>query len=376
MAGIYFHIPFCKQACIYCDFHFSTSTRDFSPMLHAMHKELMLRSNEINEPVKSIYFGGGTPSLLQTTDIEGLIAACQSLFRVNPDAEITLEANPDDISEEKLKAWIKTGVNRLSIGLQSFDENLLRWMNRAHTPAESLNCLKQIELAGFTNYTVDLMYGIPGQSMEVWARDVKMILDTRVPHFSAYCLTVENKTALHHQVNKGRVMIPDDELIHRQYDFLCSVAKDAGYEHYEISNFARPAFRAMHNSSYWAGLPYLGIGPSAHSFSGSNKRYANIANNAHYVRIIEKGELAGDSEILTKAELFNEKLMTCLRTSEGINLQMLDEAFGAECLETLENDARQWIDKDILQHKNGRIYFKEKDWLLSDRVISDLMQVN
>ena len=288
MPGLYLHIPFCRRACTYCDFHFSTSTSGRDAVLDAMCAELDTRAAEAGGPLGSIYFGGGTPSLLEPERIAAFIRQAHGLFRVEADAEVTLEANPDDITEERLAAWKDAGITRISLGTQSFREERLKWMGRAHDAQQALRSIGLIARAGFTSWTIDLIYGLPGMTLTEWDEQLAIALDHGMPHLSAYCLTVEARTSLAHQVKKRIVTMPGDGDQSAQFDRLMERMETAGLEHYEISNFGGPGHHARHNTSYWEGVPYLGIGPSAHSFDGVTRRW-NVANNAAYVRAVREG---------------------------------------------------------------------------------------
>lgn len=327
MSGLYLHIPFCKQACHYCNFHFSTSQRQRSAMVSALLLELERRASYLPSPqLHSIYFGGGTPSLLLPQELEALFTGIQRHFTIDSTAEITLEANPDDLTLDYLRFLRNTPVNRLSIGIQSFADVDLAAMNRAHVGTEARTCLEQALDVGFQAITVDLIYGAPTTTDAIWASNLTTVFDLNIPHLSAYCLTVEPRTALHHFVATGQQPPVDEAQAARQFHYLLEASATAGYEHYEISNFARPGHRARHNSSYWLGEPYLGIGPSAHSFDGTSRQW-NVANNSLYLRALQQQapeELWTEKEILTPAQRYNEYVMTSLRTSWGLDLQRLD----------------------------------------------------
>ena len=289
MAGIYFHIPFCKQACHYCNFHFSTSLRYKEEMVQAMLRELEARRLYLpDEPLDSIYFGGGTPSLLSEGELMAFFEAVNRYFRLSPKAEITLEANPDDLKPETLAALGRSPVNRLSIGIQSFAEEDLRFFNRAHDAHEARRCLDNARAAGFGDLTIDLIYGAPTTSHAQWAENLEIAFSYQIPHLSCYALTVEPRTALDHFIKKGKAPAVDEEQAARQFGYLVEATQAAGYEQYEISNFALPGRYAVHNSNYWTGAPYLGIGPSAHSFDGESRQW-NVANNAKYLKAVGSG---------------------------------------------------------------------------------------
>ncbi|HRD54134.1 MAG TPA: radical SAM family heme chaperone HemW [Flavobacteriales bacterium] len=367
MAGIYFHIPFCRKACTYCDFHFSTSGSKV-PLLDAMEKELLLRFNQIGDaPVGTIYFGGGTPSLLEPSRIASFVQLSRDLFRVQRDAEVTLEANPDDITAERLEQWKSMGVTRLSLGTQSFREDRLKWMGRAHNAEQALKSIALIAKAGFASWTIDLIYGLPGMTLAEWDEQLSIALDHGMPHLSAYCLTVEEKTALAHQVKKAMVTMPGDADQSAQFDWLMERMEAAGLEHYEISNFGLPGHYARHNSSYWEGVSYLGIGPSAHSFDGSRRRW-NVANNARYTQAVQAEEAYWQEEELTPAQRTNEMLLTGLRTSKGVDLAGL----ALDVIGLQPRVVERWVASGHLEHRDGRLVLTKAGRHLADRIASDL----
>ncbi len=367
MAGLYFHIPFCKRACTYCDFHFST-TGEQEPLLDAMERELIARARELGDaPVSTIYFGGGTPSLLETERIASIMQLTRDLFRVQRDAEVTLEANPDDITADRLEAWKTAGITRLSLGTQSFREDRLQWMGRAHDADQALRSIELIAKAGFASWTIDLIYGLPGMSIAEWDEQLAIALDHGMPHLSAYCLTVEPRTALAHQVKKRIVAMPGDEAQSAQFDHLMVRLERAGLEHYEISNFGRPGHHARHNSGYWEGVPYLGIGPSAHSYNGTNRRW-NVANNARYTKAVNGGEPYWEEERLTPAQRTNERLLTGLRTSKGVELAQLE----LDPLRLQRKAVERWTASGHLLQADGRLVLTKAGRHFADRIASDL----
>ncbi|MEP7253377.1 MAG: radical SAM family heme chaperone HemW, partial [Ginsengibacter sp.] len=325
MAGIYIHIPFCKQACYYCNFHFSTSTALKSDMLQALQKEVELSVDHNyakGQEISTIYFGGGTPSLLNKRELSDLLSTIKNSYPVNPSAEITLEANPDDIDSVTLNDWKDAGVNRLSIGIQSFKDADLKWMNRAHNAADAAACIQMARDAGFHNFSIDLIYGTPDLDDDEWHQNVKKVLDLQVPHVACYALTVEPGTALQKMIKSGKKEEVSNDDQARQFRLLMQWMHEAGYEHYEISNFAKPGFRSCHNSSYWKGESYVGIGPSAHSYNGDARKW-NIANNSLYIQSIKNNTIPFEEEILTADQKLNEYVMTALRTIEGIDLEFV-----------------------------------------------------
>lgn len=368
MAGIYLHIPFCKQACTYCDFHFSTSVKDRTEVLDAMDLELIRRARELGDaPVGTIYFGGGTPSLLEPGRIAAFIQHAHDLFRVERDAEVTLEANPDDITAERLAVWRNAGVTRLSLGTQSFRDERLRFMGRAHDAQHALKSIDLIAKAGFASWTIDLIYGLPDMTLAEWDEQLTIALDHGMPHLSAYCLTVEPRTALAHQVTKGAVHMPEDDAQSAQFDRLMERMEAAGLVHYEISNFGRPGHFSRHNTSYWEGVPYLGIGPSAHSYDGQSRRW-NVANNARYARAVKEGTVYWESEELTPFQRTNELLLTGLRTIAGVALDRLE----VDAIARNSSAFDRHVSNGHLLVREGRLVLTRAGRHFADRIASDL----
>lgn len=371
MAGLYLHIPFCKQACHYCDFHFSTQLKQREAVVAALVQELVLQKDYLGGKVlSSVYFGGGTPSLLTEQELDVLFNAIFKHFSVQKDAEITLEANPDDLDLYTLNVLHESPVNRLSIGIQSFREEDLRLMNRAHEVQQARDCLRLAKEVGFEKLTADLIYAMPNMSDADWVQNLDALLQSELPHFSAYALTVEAKTALHKFVKDGKVKPASDADQKRQFDLLIDMAVSRGYEHYEISNFAKPGQRALHNSSYWKAEPYLGIGPSAHSFNGHSRQW-NVSNNTKYVQALEKGELPTTIERLSMYDQFNEQLLTGLRTSEGVNLDRMEQRFGADMIAQLRAALLDLKD-DWYQLRNNQLVLTRSGKHFADLIASDL----
>lgn len=374
MPHLYLHIPFCKQACHYCDFHFSTSLQRRSEMTSALMKELELRKHELpNAPLETIYFGGGTPSLLSGDELQIIFEAIHQHFEVRVDAEITLEANPDDLSLAYVKDLKRTPINRLSIGIQSFRDVDLKLMNRSHNAQQAEACVKRSQDAGIVNLTIDLIYGIPGLNSNDWQQNLQQAFALQTQHFSAYNLTVEPQTVLAHKVSKGLIADVDDEQSAQQFLELQQLAAEAGFLHYEISNFAQPGYEARHNSSYWNNEPYLGLGPSAHSYDGTVRR-RNIANNALYLNRLFSKTLAYETEVLTPAERYNEFQLTRLRLSKGISKQDLHNQFETYTTE-FYTEISKWIASGhiVLQDEHYRLTPSGK--LLADRIASALFVV-
>ena len=374
MAGIYIHIPFCKQACHYCDFHFSTSMKKKDNMILALAKEIQLRKNEISEEVETIYFGGGTPSVLTNAEIEFLINEVYANFEVTENPEITLEANPDDLSEERIIALSKSPINRLSIGIQSFFEADLKMMNRAHNSDEAKKSL-EIATKYFDNISVDLIYGIPGLTNEMWKQNIETALSFGVPHISSYALTVETKTALNKLIQAGVIAAPKDEVAQEHFEILVKTLTDKGFIHYELSNFGKPNYFSQNNSSYWLGKKYLGIGPSAHSFDGKSRSW-NIANNSLYIKSISEDKLPHEVEILTLQDRYNEYVMTGLRTIWGVSLERIEKEFGEDFLNYLLKQADKFISDGLLSIDERILTATQKGKFLVDGIASDLFMLN
>lgn len=371
MAGIYIHIPFCRQACTYCNFHFTTSLRYKDDMVTALAKEAEMEKEYLqDETLNTIYFGGGTPSLLEISDFEFLISDLFKHYSVATDAEITLEANPDDISFDKLKAWKNMGINRLSIGVQSFFEEELRWMNRAHNAQQAMNNL-QLARKEFDNITMDLIYGSPLLTDEMWKQNVDRAIDLDIPHLSCYALTVEEKTHLHKSISAQKIPDVDNEKQARQFLLLMQWMHEKGYEHYEVSNFAKPGFRSRHNSSYWKGENYLGLGPSAHSYNGMERRW-NIANNNVYLKSLNKGMAKRETETLTQTQKLNEYIMISLRTREGIDLNKVEKDFGADERKRIEREIQKFITTDLAKINNSNLHLTDEGMLRADGIASEL----
>lgn len=374
MAGIYIHIPFCRQACHYCDFHFSTSMKKKSELVLALMKELFLRKNEISEPVETIYFGGGTPSVLSNEEIEALLNRIYELFDVAEDPEITLEANPDDLTPERILELASSRINRLSIGIQSFFDDDLKMMNRAHNAAEAWICL-ETAVKYFDNISIDLIYGIPGMNLEKWQANVQKALSAGISHISSYALTVEPKTALSKLISAGNIPQPDDAVAHEHFMKLIEMLELQGFIHYELSNFGKPGFFSKNNSAYWLGKKYLGIGPSAHSFDGTNRSW-NIANNAIYIRKIEEDTLPLEVETLSVNDRYNEYIMTGLRTIWGVSLERIDREFGSRFLSYLLENAETFVQNGKLTVENGILKTTLKGKFFCDGIASDLFMIN
>lgn len=372
MAGIYIHIPFCKQACHYCDFHFSTSFKYKDDLIKAILTEIEVQQNYLGEePIETIYFGGGTPSLLTADEIKYITAQINKFFIVKTDAEITLEANPDDLSVQKLRELKNTTINRFSIGVQSFYEEDLKWMNRAHQASEAEYAIKATQDLGFENLTIDLIYGYPLLSDTKWANNIKTALDLEVNHISCYGMTVEPKTALASFINKGQQAPMDEAQNAAQFIYLMDELGLNGFEHYEISNFAKPGHYSKHNTNYWKGINYLGLGPSAHSYNGSNRQW-NVANNALYLSALAKKEIPFKIELLAEKDKVNEYLMISLRTMWGVNLQKLEKDYGSDLRKLILNKSLIFQDKEWLMINNETIILTKHGKLYADHIASEL----
>ena len=372
MAGIYLHIPFCKQACAYCNFHFTTSLRYKEDLVTALLQEIDLREDFLKgEKISTVYFGGGTPSLLSKNECEALLNKLRQRFDVLSHAEITLEANPDDITKEKLAAWKEVGINRLSIGIQSFFEPDLKWMNRAHDAKQAFYCIEESLAAGFQNISIDLIYGTPLLTDELWEKNISIATGYRIPHLSCYALTVEEKTPLHKQILLKSKQDVDHDKQARQFLHLMHRLRQEGYEHYEVSNFAKPGYRSRHNSSYWKGEKYLGLGPSAHSFNGSVRQW-NVANNNSYVHSITKGEINNETEVLTPQQKLNEFIMISLRTKEGMNLETLTQQWGQEALSSMQKKLTAFRNNNLLVQTDNQIQLTDEGMLMADGIAADL----
>lgn len=375
MSGIYIHIPFCKQACHYCDFHFSTNLKKKDEMVLALAKEIQLRKSEFqDEIVETIYFGGGTPSILQIADLRFLINTVYQNYKVVENPEITVEANPDDLTENRIIELSKNKVNRLSIGIQSFFEDDLQLMNRAHNAEEAMKCL-EIATHYFDNISIDLIYGVPEMSNEKWLQNIEKALSFGVPHISSYALTVEPKTALHSFIQKGIIPQPDDDVAQEHFQILVDKLSENGFIHYELSNFGKENFFSKNNSSYWLGKKYIGIGPSAHSYDGKNRGW-NVSNNSLYIKSIQENKLPIEIETLTKTDRYNEYIMTGLRTIWGVSLERIEQEFGKTYLDYLNKQAAKFIEDHLLFVDENILRTTKKGKFLSDGIASDLFLLN
>ena len=372
MAGIYIHIPFCKQACHYCDFHFSTSLTYKDELLSVIAKEMKIQKDYLgNQTIETIYLGGGTPSLLSGDEVSVLIEKIQKLFKVSPHAEITLEANPDDLNLQKLREFRTTPINRFSIGVQSFFDEDLKWMNRAHKANEADSAIKRAQDFGFENLSIDLIYGFPLLNDDKWRTNIEKAINFQIPHISSYSLTVEPKTALAKFINNGKEKNVDDAQSAAQFQILIEELAHNGFEHYEISNFAKPNQYAKHNTNYWKGISYLGLGPSAHSFNGESRQW-NVANNAKYLADLKLNKIPFEKEMLSKNDKFNEYLMTSLRTMWGVDLDKVATDFGSDYQRYLLANSQVFLDKEQLIINNQSIKLTKAGKLYADAIAAEL----
>jgi oxygen-independent coproporphyrinogen-3 oxidase len=371
MAGIYIHIPFCKQACHYCDFHFSTSLTYKSELLQAFVKEISLQKHYLDgETIETVYFGGGTPSLLSADEINLLINTITGLHTVASNAEITIEANPDDLNKAKLQALRQTAVNRLSIGIQSFFDEDLLWMNRVHRGEEAEASVKRAQDMGFENLTVDLIYGYPLLTDQKWTHNLNKVFELDIPHVSSYSMTVEPKTALASFIKTKKQPAMDDQQSSQQFIALMDAMQLNGFEHYEISNFCKPGHYSRHNSNYWKGVKYLGIGPSAHSFNKETRQW-NVANNSKYIQSLQTGSIPTETELLTETDRLNEYIMTSLRTMWGLDLDKLNDIASGSA-DQLRIAARKFFDKEWIVQKDNIVYLTQAGKLYADHIASEL----
>ena len=373
--GVYIHIPFCKQACHYCDFHFSTKMDKKEAMVSALKKELQLRKDEFkNETVETIYFGGGTPSVLSSEEINSIIQSVYKNFQIAENPEITLEANPDDLSEEKIKQLASSPINRLSIGVQSFFEEDLKLMNRAHNALEAEKCIREA-LKYFDNISIDLIYGMPNMSKERWQQNIEKAIAFNIPHISSYALTVEPKTALANFVKKGIIKPAKDEVAQEHFNILNDTLTKAGFSCYEISNFGKPGYFSKNNTAYWLQKKYIGIGPSAHSFNGVQRAW-NTSNNIKYIAAIENDKLPMEFEVLSKKDKYNEYIMTGLRTIWGVSIPKVKDQFGDKYSEYLLEQAQKYIDEHLLFLDGDSLITTQKGKFLADGIASNLFMLN
>ena len=409
MAGVYIHIPFCRQACHYCNFYFTTAKRHRSAFTDALLQEIALQRDflwdgaaeadgqglpeakilgmaddgslrpdvigkEVYRWVDSIYIGGGTPSLLPVEERGRVFDGLADHYLFDGSTEITLEANPDDLTADKLMALRQTPVNRLSIGIQSFHEADLRYMNRVHSPVQAVAAIEHALRVGFENLTVDLIYGTPTLDDAGWRENLERVVAMGIPHVSVYGLTVEKKTALDVMIRRGTVAPVDDDQAARQFEIMAEVLSGHGYDHYEVSNFGKPGYHSRHNLSYWSGAPYLGLGPSAHSYR-NGQRWWNVANMSAYMAAVRQGMVPSETEVLTPQQQFDEYVMTSLRTMWGCDLAVVEQRWGAERVALMLEEGRGYLEKGWLVEEDGKLKLTRPGMLFADRVASDLFWV-
>ncbi len=371
MSGIYVHIPFCKQACHYCNFHFSTQLERKSQLVDSIISEIHWRNSYLKDVnIQTIYFGGGTPSLLSQQELSDILEAIRSEYQISSTAEITLEANPDDLSKDKLASLHQLGINRLSIGVQSFFQEDLEYMNRSHNASQALDCIHQAHSQGFQNISIDLIYGSPTTSDEMWQQNVQQALDLGIPHLSCYALTVEPKTALAHFIKTQKSAEPDENAAARQFEYLVQQSTENNFLHYEISNFALPDQISQHNTNYWRGVPYIGIGPAAHSFDGDSRQW-NVAHNAHYMQHVDAKDKNALYQIekLSPQDKTNEYIMTALRTMWGLDLDKIEVE---EHKDSIAQAAQKYIDQGLIKTEAQHYIITEKGKFLADGIASEL----
>jgi oxygen-independent coproporphyrinogen III oxidase len=372
MAGVYIHIPFCRQACHYCDFHFSTSLKSKSNLLKALKKELVLRKQYLqSNRIHTVYFGGGSPSLLSQSEIMELFDELSKHFVIEPGAEITLEANPDDLSQKKLRALSQTPINRLSIGIQSFRDADLRFLNRIHTAKHAVESVENARAAGFENISLDLIYGIQTLSNSDWIGNIEKAISLQATHISCYALTVEPKTALHSFIQKRKTPDVDPQKVADQFDAVMNKLAKNDFSQYEISNFCKKGFQSKHNSNYWKGEKYLGIGPSAHSYDGTSRQW-NVKNNPAYVRSLEKNIIPYDKEELSEVQLYNEYILTSLRTAWGVSLAVLKKSFREKFYLHFKKEAESFIIQKMLVQNKDTVLLTHKGKFFADRIAGNI----
>ncbi len=372
MAGLYIHIPYCKKACHYCDFHFTQSLKQIDDMVDALCTELQMQSDFLGkDTIYTIYFGGGTPSLLGYDHLKKLMRVIQFEYDLSSNPEVTLEANPDDLTQEKLSMLYEHGVNRLSIGVQTFNDEKLKWMNRQHTGQEAIDTFYAARQAGFENISMDLIYALPAQDNELWLADLKQMIRLRPEHISSYSLTIEPKTAFGNWLGKGKIKPIDEDHAAEQFEILLDYTRQHGYEQYEISNFAQPGYESQHNSGYWKDEKFLGIGPSAHSYNGKFRK-ANIANNAKYIKGLNEKDIPFEVMTLSKEDQINEYILTSLRTKWGTDLDLLKHKYGIDLMQVHGSFLEKLSYKDLLFEEEGFLILTDSGKLLADKIASDL----
>ena len=376
MAGLYIHIPFCKQACYYCDFFFSTRQEQRTELVRAISAELALQKNYLNgEPLETIYVGGGTPSILPPVELDEILNAVHANYSVAESPEITLEGNPDDLTKQKLDYLFQAGINRLSVGIQSFDDAILKSLNRAHNNLMARGCIEHAKNAGFNNISIDLIYALPGRSDEDWEKDIHEAVALEPQHISSYSLTIEEKTVFGKWTKQGKMKPINDDVAARQLALLIDNLECANYEQYEVSNFSKPGFQSHHNSNYWRNKIYLGVGPSAHSYNGGSRQY-NLSNNSMYLRAIQQEKVPSTVEVLTREDKINEYLLTTLRTSWGADLKVLREQFSWDILEENRHYIQSLQSKGLIMIEDNILRLTRQGKFLADKIASDLFVID
>ncbi|MCQ2958907.1 MAG: radical SAM family heme chaperone HemW [Bacteroidales bacterium] len=370
ISHLYIHIPYCSKLCYYCDFHFSLNLKTRTELIASLCKEILLQKELFTQPIETLYFGGGTPSLLNKTELEEIFSTIHSVTNITEKAEISFECNPDDITEDYCKSLLSLGINRLSIGIQSFFDDDLQLLNRRHSAESARSAVKIAQNAGFKNITVDLIYGLPNMTLQRWQQNLNEVEKLNVQHLSAYSLMVEEHTALHKFVRTGKFILPNEDSVLEQFNYLIDWSQKSGFEQYEISNFAKNQMYSKHNSSYWTGEPYIGIGPSAHSFDGNN-RYWNIAHNAKYIEAITKGNIPHEKEILSTRDKYNELIMIGLRTKKGVDIGLIKKLFPDEYYRNFVEQKEKFIQRELIIENQNTISLTRKGIMLSDSIMSD-----
>ena len=372
MFGIYLHIPFCEKACNYCDFHFSTSFKVKNQLLDCINKELEIRNHELLGDVKTIYFGGGTPSVLAKNELVSILNQIKKNYSIANDVEITFECNPEDLSEKKLNELKESGVNRLSIGIQSFDNSVLKWMNRAHTADKAIACVDLAQKIGFKNISIDLIYGVPLFLNRNWKSDIEKAIQLNVQHISSYNLTKEKHTSLHNDVSKGKYLMPNQEVCSDQYQQLIENLAKSGFNQYEVSNFSLKGFESKHNSSYWSSIAYLGIGPSAHSYDGENIRRWNVSNNKKYIEGLVDNVDYFERETLAKFEMANEIILLGLRSDLGVSLKKIKSLLNDNQYQDFNKQVDLFKKKDLIKQNKNKLLVDSKSRILADYIAREL----
>lgn len=375
MAGIYIHIPFCKIRCTYCDFYTGTNETQMDAFVDALCTEAWIRKDEITEPVKTIYFGGGTPSRLQQEHFEKIFDVLQQHYSIVPEVEITVETNPDDLSEAYVGMLSRLPLNRLSIGIQSFNDEELKFLSRRHSAQQAIDAVRRCQQHGFRNISIDLMYGLPQQTEEIWQHNLTQAIVLDVPHISSYHLIYEEKTRMYRLLQAGRIKPVEEEVSTAMFAMLINCLTSHGYIHYEISAFGKEGYFSQHNSSYWKNKKYLGLGPAAHSFDGDN-RILNVPSLMRYIKGVESGVLNRETEQLSFSEKYNEAVLTGLRTMWGLDLTELTNSFGVEFYRYCMQNAQKYLDRNLLKNENGRLKLTREGIFISDGIMSDLMWVD